>query len=344
MPTFARAPPLCTASRRCQGPEPRPEPCPPAAAGLATVGDEGWLVNGGWRWVRARGTFLQGQGGGPSQGHVLLRPGLRGSVGGWQEAGFVLTGDPPSSRVLSCGGLTSLGWAALALESGPGPRAKVLRLPSGPSLAPRPGPHCSRVLGSAPSCGPLPTATPAPLSTHGHGNFGHLTCHLAQHSHPTRWAPPAPTPLGGQVSWAGHLSRLQRRGLRVILAPSLPTAPPTAPGTGGTRSLRPSSLKGRQTPAGPASHTGWPGHCLQVGDLSCKESSCHGQLAPGGALRQGTQLTQHLCTIQPSIHSPTSCSSSRRSRQAFQSQAFWASVRSGRRQQAPSVLRILQWL
>lgn len=241
-------------------------------------------------------------------------------------------------------GLTSLGWAALALESGPEPQVKVLRLPTGPSLAPRPCPHCSRVSGSAPSCKPLPTATPAPLWTHGHGNFGHLTRHLAQHGHPMRWAPPTPIPLGGQVSWAGHLSQLQQQGPRVILALSLPTAPPTALATGGTRSLRPSSLKGRQTPAGPASRTGWPGHCLQVGDLSCKESSCHGQLAPGGALRQGSQLTQPLCTIQLPVHSSTSRTSSRRSRQAFQSQAFWVSIPSGHRQQAPSFLNVLQWL
>ena len=211
-----------------------------------------------------------------------------------------------SNRVQSCGASFCRSWADLALQSGPGPWVKLLRLPSGPSLAPQPQIHRSRVSGSAPSYGPRPTATPAPLWTHGHGNFSHPTCHLAQHGHPMPWAPPAPTPLGGQVSWAGRLSQLQQWGPRVILAPSLPTASPVALGTGGTWSLRPSSLKGQQTTAGSASHTGQPGHCPQLGDLSRKESSGQGQLAPERALRQKAPSSRNLFAPSSpwSIHQP----------------------------------------
>lgn len=296
-------------------PSPGLSPAPRLLLVWLQVGDEGWLVSGGWGWVRAGGRISAGPGRRPQSGGISssgqARAWARLATGGSRlcpRRGSL------SSRVRSCGASVCLGWAALALQSGPGPWVKLLRPPSGPSLAPQPQIHRSRVSESAPSCGPLPTATPAPLWTHGHGNFGHPTRHLAQHGHPMPWAPPAPTPLGGQVSWAGRLSQLQRRGPRGALARSLPTAPPVALGTGGTWSLRPSSLEGQQTPAGSASHTGWPGHCPQVGVLTPR---------PAGSWKssetEGAQLTQPLCTIQPAVHLSASRSRSWRSRQASQS-------------------------
>lgn len=247
---FAWAPPLWTASCGHQRPSPGLNPAPQLLLVWLQVGDEGWLVSSRWGWVRAGGHISAGPGRWPQSGGISSS----GQAGVWAQLATRGSELCPrrgslSNRVQSRRASFCHSWAALALQSGPGPWVKLLRLPSGPSLAPQPQIHRSRVSGSAPSYRPLPTATPAPLWTHRHGNFSHPTCHLAQRGHPMPWAPPAPTPLGGQVSWAGHLSQLQRWGPRVILAPSLPTASPVALGTGGTWSLRPSSLKGQQTTA-----------------------------------------------------------------------------------------------
>ena len=114
-----------------------------------------------------------------------------------------------------------------------------------------------------------------PTWTCKHGNLGHPTCCLAQHSDPIPLGSFGPS-VPWEVRFPGlHISASQTRGAWGNLGSGPPQATSQGLGPLVCQSLWPSSFKGLQTQVGFASHSRWPGCCPWVGSLNLKGFSHH---------------------------------------------------------------------